>query len=281
MAHELVLEAQLVVEDAASPRSRSRSRGCRPRARPLRRSVSTSRRKPKVRAGAISSAKVRGVMRRISGLVAQQGVVEADRVADLEVLGGDEPRATCLRAPPRPASAPSGTGAARRAAAGPPRGCRITKGAALPSRIGISGPSTSTQHVVDAQAESAESRCSTVSMDTPSRHRVVAWSWRAEVVEGGRDLDPDVGAAEADPMLGRRGPEGEADGLAGVEADPRAADLTLQGSSIGHAPESLPRMIDAWLRNLQLSSLQHGCQKPWASQVVDLAHCLETSSQWV
>ena len=44
------------------------------------------------------------------------------------------------------------------------------------------------------------------------------------------------------------GPKREANGLAGVEADPCAADLTSQGSSIGHAPESLPRMIDARFR---------------------------------
>ena len=35
-----------------------------------------------------------------------------------------------------------------------------------------------------------------------------------EVLEGGRDLDPDVGAEETDPVLGGSGPKGEANGLA-------------------------------------------------------------------
>ena len=51
-----------------------------------------------------------------------------------------------------------------------------------------------------------------MSMETPSRLSVVAWSRRAEVVEGGRDLDADVGAAEADAVLGGGGEQAQADG---------------------------------------------------------------------
>ena len=46
---------------------------------------------------------------------------------------------------------------------------------------------------------------------TRERRRMVL---APEVLQGGRDLDSDVGAQETNPMLGRCGPEGKADGLA-------------------------------------------------------------------
>ena len=54
-----------------------------------------------MRAGAMLSAKARGVTRTVQRLVAQQRVVEADRVADPEVVGEGESRANL---PPRTTS---------------------------------------------------------------------------------------------------------------------------------------------------------------------------------
>ena len=56
----------------------------------------------------------------------------------------------------------------------------------------------------------------------------------AEVIEVGRDLDPDVGAAETDAVLGRGGLELQADGPAGMQTNPRAAYAALERPPIGH-----------------------------------------------
>ena len=81
----------------------------------------------------------------------------------------------------------------------------MTQGAALPSRTGTSGPSSSTRTSSTPRAESAARRCSTVSTETPSTESVVAWSWRPTLREGGGDLDVRVGPDEADAVLGGSG----------------------------------------------------------------------------
>ena len=73
-----------------------------------------------------------------------------------------------------------------------------------------------------------------MSMETPSRLSVVAWSRRAQMIDVGGDLDPDVRPAEANAVFGRCGLEIEADGTAGVQADACAAHAALESSPIRH-----------------------------------------------
>ena len=146
----------------------------------MRRSVSTSRRKPKVRAGAICSTKRLGRHAERRGLVAQQRVVEADRVADAEVVGRARGAPTCRRAPPPPAAGPSGTGAARVSGLQPGLVDQDHEG----RRAAVQDRHLGAVHLDAARRRrpgrsSADSRCSTVSTETPSRASVVAWSSRA------------------------------------------------------------------------------------------------------
>ena len=102
-------------------------------------------------------------------------------------------------------------------------------GAALPSMIGTSGEFSSTMTLSMPTLTSAASRCSTVSTDTSLRARPVASWMPARCVHRGRHfVIAQIGTAEPDAEIRRRGLERKVDLVAGVKTDSDAGNLATK-----------------------------------------------------
>ena len=209
-----------------------------------------------MRAGAIASVKLRGVSAEGERLVAQQGVVEADRVADLEVVGGAQPRA--LRAVHHLDLLPDLDVEARHGEGPQPRLVQEDDeggGAAVEDRD--LGAVDLHPHVVDTQPrERREQVLDGADRDaTAAQGRGVVLA--PDVGECRRDLDAHVGACEADAVLGRGGKQAQADGSSRVEPDARARDLASQGSTIDHADR---HSLGRCRRKTPVTVIARGCR---------------------
>ena len=102
--------------------------------------------------------------------------------------------------------------------------------------IGTSGWFSSTQTLSMPRLRSAASRCSTVSTDALSETRPVCKLLAAAEVRHVRgNLEAaEVGALEANAVVGRRRLERKRDLLAGMKTDPGAIDRSAKGALSRH-----------------------------------------------
>jgi hypothetical protein len=113
---------------------------------------------------------------------------------------------------------------------------RKTKGAALPSMMGISAASTSTQALSMPRPERADMRCSTVAI----RDAVLLQAGGQTGVADGEGVGAqfhrriEVDAAEDDAGVGRRRTQGHGDLDPGMEPDAGGADQRFQRALLQH-----------------------------------------------
>ena len=113
----------------------------------------------------------------------------------------------------------------------PAHSIRKTKGAALPSIAGTSGPSSSTTALSISSPAKAAIRCSTVAIEMPLPLASVVQSVDFDDIAP-RSLDLDVAeiaAAETDAGIGRCWMEGHLDPRAAMQPDATAVDRRFQG----------------------------------------------------
>jgi hypothetical protein len=232
VAHELVLEAQLVVEHTGLADHHGVLEAAAEREPGLAQQLHFPQEAEGARGGdEVGEAARRDAQRQ--RLVPQQRVVEADRVADLEVVARHEPRA--LGAVDHLDRARDAQQLARhreRPQAHLVQQDHERRGAAVEDRhfrtVHLDA------HVVDPETHERRQQV----LDGPDRHAVLAERrrviLRADVGERCRDLDADVGPGEADAVLGGGREQAQAHGAPAVEPDPGACDLASQRAAINH-----------------------------------------------
>jgi len=240
---ELVLEAQLVVEDARLADHHRVLEAAAEREAALAQHLDLAEEAERAGGGdRLGEAARRHAQR--EGLVAQQRVIEADRVADLEVVGGSQARA--LRAVHHLDLLADLDVQARHGEGPQPRLMQQHhegSGAAVEDRN--LGAVHLDPHVVDAQPRERREQV----LDGADRDAGAAQGGRVvlapDVRQRGRDLDADVGAREADTVLGRGGEKAQAHGPSRMEPDAGTGDLAPQCSTIDHADRHSRGGVDA------------------------------------
>ncbi len=235
VAHELVRVAQaLGVDDACRRRARPCCRARRRARSPAFQSRSTSRMKPKVRARAMSGGKRPGSRSRTFFWRPISGVSKSISTSRRK------PRAKGRSsAKARPCSTRTGfrTLMERRLAdwrTRPARSIASTKGAALPSMIGTSGPSISTRTLSTPRPARAARRCSMVATEPVAVSPMMVQSsvaltasCRASMSRSRPPSRPVRRKVDAGVDIGRM--EDDPDGGARVDADARQFRAVAQG----------------------------------------------------